>query len=691
MRFMLVVATIALLLPSNSAHADPPPKGFEIHSFSASQLPVTTDGITTFHIIPYDCNPTDYGDGRGESDCLNGNTKSQFRYRKDQALGQTVEYRFDFWVDPGFAYEGELIRDSIPYRPRGWDSRLRLAGWEGPFIKNFVYMLKLDSTSGSTFFGRVCKAPDSFGSWVSFSMKIRWANDQKGWIKVTCDDQIVYADEAVTTTAQIQCYTQNECQPGVVRDPKSFNYTLGLALMGKGHDWEVSGFPSKWTEIQPDGLTVKMRNIEVLANPELYDPDEKEQVKALQVALNELGCDVGTPDGVVGPKTRQQAVTCRAFGKGEMPPKLTVATVGTFVELYTRDGVADLPKGNEIVVPDTITMFESKDDTRSPDEPVYFSASRVARPDRELLEIDFLLIGIYDRNAGNFSELELLLDHDIADDADEVAACGGNRIEDWGDAGKRLVLRTVRNGENFVSISFDCVLEALADPAAEKLAYLVDHFGAVASAAVDEGTLFPITNADVLAFMKRVAEGDVVVGRKEATNEEPADGLLEAEFVVHAVEVRSKSKGDSPVIGSNIVGAVEGKTFGELDLHFNGSYAAAKGIAVGLTIDVGDTLSDAGAKALAGKCPGASVFRDGNGPHLRVSVKVDGTAYTMPNGKCVADALGGAIGEKGEFLLHNFSDIAVGMAKEGNLDSVENNGFRAFLTSIATGTMTVSD
>ena len=165
------------------------------------------------HIIPNDCNPEDYGDGRGESDCLNGNTKSVIQRTRDAKLGQTLEYKFDFWVDPDFGYEGEFIREALEFRPEGWDSRLRIASWEGPFIKNFIYMLKLDAKNGSTFFGRVCQAPDKFGSWVTFSMKIRWANDGKGWVKVTCDDQIIYADEAVSTTAQIQCYAQNEMRP----------------------------------------------------------------------------------------------------------------------------------------------------------------------------------------------------------------------------------------------------------------------------------------------------------------------------------------------------------------------------------------------------------------------------------------------------------------------------------------------
>lgn len=524
MQTRVFLASIAFVLTATvPVLADPPPAGFEIHSFSASHPPTTTDGITTSHIAPFDCNDIDYGDGRGESDCINGSTKSTLRHIRDQRLGETLEYRFDFWVDPGMAYAGEFVRDAVAYRRDGWDSRLRLASWEGPFIKDMIYMLKLDATDGTTFFGRVCRAPNTFGSWVSFSMKIRWANDEKGWIKVTCDDRIVYADEAVSTTAQIQCYTQNECQPGVVHDPKSFNHTVGLGLMGRGYNWQESGYPSKWTEIQPDGLTVKLRNIAVIEGAELYSADERAQVKALQEALNGLDCPVGTPDGIVGPKTRQQALACRAFPAGEKPDKLTVATVGTFLALYTRAGVAELPPGSE--------------------------------------------------------------------DGD-----GGSGVP----------------------------------------------------------------------------------------------GLIDAEFAVRAVEMRSRTDAGSADIGSNIVGYVDDTDFGELDLHFSGYYAAETDSVMDLTIDVGDDFGENG-RNLPGKCPGATSFADEWGTHLRITVDGGGTAYTMPDSQCVADILGGTLGEKAAFLLGNFSDIAVGMAREDTLDSIVNDNFRAFMTRISTGEITITD
>jgi hypothetical protein len=688
---LLFASVMAMLVSAMAAQADPLPNGFVPYVINASQKPVTEDGITTFHIIPGDCSDLDYGDGRGESDCKNGNTKSVIQRSKDARIGQTFEYKFDFWVDPDFGYAGEYIRDSLPYREGGWDSRLRIASWEGPFIKNFVYMLKLDSTNGATFFGEVCQAPEAFGSWVTFSMKVHWANNEKGWVKVTCDDRIVFADEVVSTTAQTQCYEANECRPGLVRDPKSLNFLLGLALNGFGHDWKENGFPSAFPELPEEGLTLKMRNIAMIEGAEPYGPEEQAQVKALQEALNALDCPVGTPDGVVGPKTRQQALVCRGFPAGEMPLKLTVATVDDFVALYSRPGVADLGPGSPPVAPDAIYITETKDDTRSDDEAVHFFGSFVKRPGREVLPVDFLLIGPYDRTAGTFRELDLLLDQDIADAADSVAACLGNRIEDWGDAGKRLVLKLAHHGDNFEAVDFDCILKAVPEAAADKVAYLIDHFGAFAGAMVDEAVVAPITDADLRGFIGRVAKGEVVVGREAAVDSDsPIVGLLEPDFVVHAYEERSKTEATSPSFASRILATVEGRDFGDVDIFFNGYYVAAKGTAVGVTIDMGDELGEL-VDAISGKCRGTSVWHDPNGDHLRVNLGGSGTAYTMPSGECVAAALPGRLGEKAAFVLHHFSDIAVGMARDGRLDSVVNDGFRTFMTRVAMGEVTVSD
>lgn len=857
---LFAVASTAVLAQGSA------PDGFRLHKLNASVQPVTENGITTFHILPEDCSDldygVDYGNGHRENDCLNGNTKSQIASNQDATLGETFTYQFDVWVDPNFGYEGEYIQSSLPFRDGGWDSRLRIASWEGPHIKNFIYMLKLDAKRGLTFFGQQCASPASFGEWVSFEMKIHWANDQRGWIAVTCDDKIVYSDEAVSTTAQIQCYEANECRPGLVHDPKSFNFLLGLGLNGKGYTWEEVGYPSKWSKIPPEGLMIKMRNISMREGAELYGPGEQAQVKVLQELLNALGCPVGIPDGVVGPKTRQQALTCRSFPPGEMPLKLTVATLDTFVSLYSRPGVADLGPGEAPIVPDQIFVFQTKDNTRSGDEVVHYFQTVVRFGGAAPTPLDFILIGPYDQEARNFRELSVLIDQDIGDAEASVTSCGENRVEDWGEGGSRLVLQFGRSGDTFEITSLECIVGALPATAAGKVAYLVDHFGDFARAMVEQGTVAGITNADVRTFIERIAAGEVAVVRGEPVDvtglglvdpeyelgastpgldvaddgtlalplvistfglglkfnevsiqtigqldeasgvfdwfdvlldaplpegavdalkkcsgirtEEWDDGsrivfqtsveangtryfasglqcaapligddlggrarfafsnfsdiavammkagiaqrldkglasffesvakgeitvlgessgqsvagLVDASFVVHAREKRSRTEAGDSAIGSNIVGTVEGADFGDLDLHFSG-HVAVTGDAIRLTIDVGDTLGE-GASDISGKCPRATVFSDESGDHLRFNVRAAGTTYKVTSGECVAANLPGPIGKKAAFVLDNFSDIAVGMAKDGTLDTIVNDGFRTFMTRVATGDLT---
>ncbi|RYD92333.1 MAG: hypothetical protein EOP50_12865, partial [Sphingobacteriales bacterium] len=226
----------------------------------------------TFHVDERGCSKVDYGDGRGESDCANGNVKSQIRKSSDAKLGQSLEYRFDVWVDPAFGYQGYFEGDAATFRPNGWDSKLRIASWEGEFIKNFVYILKLDAKNGATFFGKQCFPPADFGKWVPFSMKVRWANDDTGWVKVTCGDRVIYAEEGEATTRQIQCYYANECDPtDNNKKPTRINYLLGLAMNGFGKQWAGTyGADNLFTKLPVEGLTIKMRNVSVTADAELY-------------------------------------------------------------------------------------------------------------------------------------------------------------------------------------------------------------------------------------------------------------------------------------------------------------------------------------------------------------------------------------------------------------------------------------
>lgn len=332
-----LAAFVGTVLGAGWAHAEPHPAGMRNHNFNGPIEPDTRIGITTFRIEDKGCSSVDYGDGRGENDCRNGNVRSALVSGKREQVGQSVEYRFDMQVGEGFSYPGFYNTNAAGFLPDMWDSRLRIASWEGPATKNFIYMMKLDARRGIDFAGRTCVAPERLTNWNSFSMQVRWASDRSGWIKVTCNDQVVYIEEGIPTNQAPHCYVTNECESGVAKNPREFLFILGPVMAGFGPEWEKYGRPNQFTEIQPDGITLRVRNVAIVAAPPLYGPEDRNVVRQLQRHLAALECDPGPADGVVGAKTREAALACRPFPEGELPEELNVATVRTFLELYERD------------------------------------------------------------------------------------------------------------------------------------------------------------------------------------------------------------------------------------------------------------------------------------------------------------------------------------------------------------------
>jgi len=251
------------LLWSSVAQADPHPQGFVNNRLNGSSKPITKNGVTTFQIFDKQCSNVDYGDGRGENDCQNGAVRSALSKNSDAKLGSIVNYRFDIWIDKSFSYPGYYNDHATGYLSGAWDSRLRIASWEGHYIHNFLYMLKADARNGITFLGKQCQKPEKFGEWVTFSMKVRWSSDKSGWMEVKCDDITIYISEGVATNQNPHCYITNQCEIGVMKNPKNIHFILGPVMAGFGYEWKKFGYASQFTDIQKEGITVKVRNVSV--------------------------------------------------------------------------------------------------------------------------------------------------------------------------------------------------------------------------------------------------------------------------------------------------------------------------------------------------------------------------------------------------------------------------------------------
>src|SRR4051812_13390573 len=101
----LLVAAVVTVLTSASHGAGSAPAGFDLYHLNGPKSqPATVGDVTTFHITPGDCNKVKYNNN--ENDCINHSTHGALHRIHDAKLGESYEYAFDMWTDPGFAYQG---------------------------------------------------------------------------------------------------------------------------------------------------------------------------------------------------------------------------------------------------------------------------------------------------------------------------------------------------------------------------------------------------------------------------------------------------------------------------------------------------------------------------------------------------------------------------------------------------------
>lgn len=246
-RTALILAFTLAALPVTAAA----PSGFKEARFQGNS-PTVKKGEVTFSVKPGQCSKKKYGDGRGESDCANGNIRSQITNRKHARMGTTIEYAAEIWVQPGFRYD----KGNTPR------SKLTIMEWQRiDTIKNHLFMLHLDG-NGVNFENKRCFSASNFGQWVPFKMQVKWSKGNDGFLRVFCDGRQVYEllgenalPPACGTPAKSQC------------DPSKMNYRppvqweVGPKLNGFGMVYAQFGLPSPFRPFRAEGLTMKMRNL----------------------------------------------------------------------------------------------------------------------------------------------------------------------------------------------------------------------------------------------------------------------------------------------------------------------------------------------------------------------------------------------------------------------------------------------
>ncbi len=233
-----------------------------------------------------------------------------------------------------------------------------------------------------------------------------------------------------------------------------------------------------------------------------YEGADRELVRQLQTALYELGCDVGTADGIIGRRTLEAAKNCRFFGPGELPPVLAAGNLERFVELY-QTAVSDNMEATERL--EIVSTFSEVVGGNSD------NALSVEAKYGEV-DLDFILVGNFSDD-GTSPWLSILLkDHLEPEYAQKVTDCIGGRIQEWGDGTVHADLPLAREQQNGWSLrDSECFTGALPTETSEELNVLLERFQMVAATVNAEG--YDGTGDEGLTrFLQRVADGEITVG-----------------------------------------------------------------------------------------------------------------------------------------------------------------------------------
>lgn len=244
LRALLLLIAISFSFPAFAQLS-----GFEKHIFNGRDPKVQGSDVT-FRIMNGDCSPRDYGDGRGESNCWNGNVSSRLAARRPISPGSSVEYSFAFRVDPTFSYRG---------------NRLEIAMWQRiNTIKNHMYELELNAQRGATFEGKVCAPPSQLAAWTTFSMKVTWRSDSRGRIEVRCNGAIIY-ERTGNVLVPEGCGTdrKRQCEPARQQLDRPIQFQIGPLMRGFGGPPLRGSRPSAFERFQEDGITIQVRDLKI--------------------------------------------------------------------------------------------------------------------------------------------------------------------------------------------------------------------------------------------------------------------------------------------------------------------------------------------------------------------------------------------------------------------------------------------
>lgn len=256
MRLLKLLALLLTFFVASTGLAQDQTKQFRTHKFNGSK-PTYSSGVWTFQLEPQGCSKRKYGDGRGESDCFNGNIRSRISAPKVAKPGQEIEYYMEVRIAPEFRYDGG---------PTPAWSKLEIAEWgRTKGIKNHIYDLQLDTVRGLTFERNVCIPPSKLSQWNSFRLRIKWSKTGDGYLEATCNGKVILARRNQQTVIPPDCAAKYklQCDPARQIPGASIYWQVGPKLSGFGSEFAKYGFASQFAPFPPNGVRLQVRNLYV--------------------------------------------------------------------------------------------------------------------------------------------------------------------------------------------------------------------------------------------------------------------------------------------------------------------------------------------------------------------------------------------------------------------------------------------
>ena len=213
-------------------------------------------------------------------------------------------------------------------------------------------------------------------------------------------------------------------------------------------------------------------------------------------------------------------------------------------------------------------------------------------------------------------------------------------------------------------------------------------------AELSAGSLWKFVQLYSAPGANQLPKGKNAAPRKEVASvtypdspQELGAALLTAEFQVTGGEMLAKATDDAVQFDSDITLKIKNnKDVSQLAFIAVGQYYKNGQMIDDLKIILQNGVKDK--KALS-ECPSSvETFPDGT-HHPVIRFSRTGNSMIAQNGQCLISKLPKKLSKSIEFILNNFSDIGVGMAKTGSIKLVRHNGVRSLFAKAATGELKI--